>query len=84
MKIKDLQNIYMVFDKLHLNLFSLFTVAVELWISMWLSQIESLIDKFFAIQFRDCHNSLQENLLIRKCLWHMTKYEDVGKIITSL
>lgn len=42
MKIKDLQNIYMVFDKLHLNLFSLFIVPVELWISMWLSQIESL------------------------------------------
>lgn len=83
MKIKDLQNIYMVFDILHWNLFSLFTVPVD-WISMWLSQIESLIDKFFTIQFSDCHNSIQENLLIRKCLWHMTRYEDVGKIITSL
>lgn len=84
MKIKDLQNIYTVFDILHWNLFSLFTVHVKLWISMWLSQIESLIDKFFTIQFSDCHSSIQENLLIRKCLWHMTRYEDVGKIITSL
>lgn len=84
MKIKDLQKIYMVFDKFHLNLFSLFTVPLELLISMWLSPIESLIDKCFTIQFCDCHNSIQENLLIRKCLWHMTRYEDVGKIITSL
>lgn len=84
MKIKDLQKIYMVFDKFHLNLFSLFTVPLELLISMWLSPIESLIDKCFTIQFCDCHKSIQENLLIRKCLWHMTRYEDVGKIITSL